>query len=161
MTLPVSHAQESLKLTGDAYVDLYQIQLKNTSTYVRFTAREDITWQGNLYSSIGCSMSGDQLTAEGQEAKPSLTILNPAGIFNTFLQAGTLDLATVTRRRFLRNHVEANLTIYQQRMWYVSRIRDLISGQSFTIELRSMSEGPNFWIPARAYLPPEFPTVSF
>lgn len=160
MTAPVSHVIESQKLTADALVDLYQINLKNSATVFRFKADNTVTWRGNVFEGMACELSGDTRSAEGEESRAQLRVMNPVGIFNAPAMSGALDLAVLTRKRILRNHMESNLNIFEQRMWYVGRIIELISGQSISFELRNMTEGANFQIPVRMYIPPEFPLVS-
>jgi hypothetical protein len=66
----------------------------------------------------------------------------------------------VIRRQVLYQHLISNAGIYNQRMWKIGRVVQFISGHSITVELRSMSDAPNFQIPGRQFLPPEFPLVS-
>jgi phage-related protein len=160
MTAPVSHLQEAQKLTADSQVDLYKVQLVNQPVIFRFKDGESLTWLGDYYEGMACSMSGDTRSGDGEESKPILRVMNPLGIFNYSAINGDLEKAVVTRRRVLRQHVDSNANIYEQRMWYVGRVRELISGQSITFELKNMTEGPNFQIPVRMYLPPEFPFVT-
>ena len=157
---PVSHLQEAQKLTADALVDLYTIQLKNLPVVFRFKNDNTVTWQGNVYEGMASRITGDDRSADGEESRPVLQVMNPFGIFNSAAVKGQLDLATVTRRRVLSQHIASNANIFEQRMWYVGRIRELISGQSISLELRNMTEGANFQIPCRMFIPPEFPMVS-
>ena len=159
-TVPVSHLEEGQKLTAEAEVDLFQINLRNHPVVFRFRDGPDITWMGNFFEGMGCTMSGDSRTAEGEESRPSLRVLNPHGIFNEAAINHMLDYATVTRWRVLRQHLENNVNIYQRRRWYIGRVRELISGQMINLELRNLTEGANFQIPARMYIPPEYPVVS-
>lgn len=157
---PQSHLEESLKLTADAPVDLYQISLKQLPVIFRFRDGPTITYQGQVYEGMACNISGDMRNADGEESRPLLRVMNPLGIFNQAALNGDIDLAVVTRRRVLRNHLEEDINIFEQRMWYVGRIRELISGQSISLELRNMTEGANFQIPVRMFIPPEFPFVT-
>ncbi len=159
MSNPVTHVAESQKLTADALVDIYQLTLKN-GTVFRFKNNNSVTWQSNLYEGMACQLTGDTRIADGEESRASLQVLNPLGVFNIPAMNGDLDLAVLIRRRLLLAHLESNTNIFQQRMWYVGQVRELISGQYITLELRNMSEGANFEIPVRMYIPPEFPTVS-
>lgn len=161
MTEPVSHLQEAQKLTADALVDLFQVSLKGKTTVFRFRDGPSVEWQNYNYEGLSCSLTGDSRSADGEEARPSLRVMNPLGIFNEAAMNGDLDLATVTRRRLLRQHLEGNVAISTSRMWYVGRVRELISGQLITLELRSMTEGANFQIPVRQFTPSEgFPFVT-
>lgn len=160
MTAPQSHLEEGLKLTADAEVDLFEIILRNLPVTYRFRDGATVTWQGNVYETMACHLSGDMQSADGEEARPLLRIMNPLGIFNEAVINGDIDLAVVKRKRLLRAHLDADTNIFDQRMWYISRPRELISGQSLSLELRSMSEGAAFQIPVRIYMPPEFPFVT-
>jgi len=160
MTTPITHLQEAQKLTADALVDLYQINLKFKPVTYLFKDGDTVTWQGKEYEGTAARLTGDQRAADGEESRPSLQVLNPLGVFNKIAMDGDLDLAIITRKRLLRQHVDANVNIFEQRMWYVGRVRELVGGQTITLELRNMTEGPNFEIPVRMYMPPEFPLVS-
>lgn len=158
--VPLSHIEESQKLTADAQIDLYEITLKGVSVVFRFKNNDTVVWRGNEFEGMACRLQGDTRLADGEESRASLTVMNPFGIFNMPALAGDLDLATVVRKRVLRQHLLSNTNIFEQRMWYVGRISELISGQSITMELRNMTEGPSFQIPVRMYIPPQFPLVS-
>jgi phage-related protein len=157
---PYSHIEESQKLTADAQIDLYQITLKNKPVTFRFKNNNTVTWRGNEYEGMACQVSGDTRIADGEESRASMQIMNPFGIFNMPALAGDLDLAVVTRKRVLLQHIESNANIFEQRMWYVARVSKVIAGQSIDLELRNMTEGPGFQIPVRMYIPPEFPMVT-
>ncbi|CCV12927.1 hypothetical protein [Mesorhizobium sp. STM 4661] len=160
MTAPISHLSEAQKLTADAQVDLYQIKLRNEDTFIRFKEGNTKTWQGNIYEGMSVKISGDTRTADGEESRPQLVVMNPMGVFNLAAKRNDLDLAFVTRRRVLLTNLEADVNLFEQRMWQIGRVPQLISGQSITFELKNLTEGANFQIPVRIYMPPEFPTVS-
>jgi phage-related protein len=160
MSAPTSHVTEGEKLTADALVDLYQMSLVDDVTVFRFKNNNTVSWQGNTYEGMACQISGDRRSADIEESRATLQIMNPVGVFNLPAMNGDLDLAVLTRKRILREHLEDDINIFQQRMWYVGQVKELISGQSITLELRNMSEGPNFQIPVRMYTPPEFPLVT-
>lgn len=158
---PDSHLREAQTLTADAPVDLYKIVTRiGPATIFYFKNDDTVTWRGNEYQGMACRITGDSQTADGEESRPTLQIMNPYGVFNTAIVNGRMDLAVITRYRVLRRHIDSDSDIKQQRMWYMGRVKELISGQSASFELRSMTEGPNFQIPVRMYIPPEFPTVS-
>lgn len=159
---PESHVEEAHKLTADALVDLFEITLVGTPspTIVRFRDGPQVTWQSKVYESMACRLSGYQLNADGSKSRPILSVMNPAGIFNSFVFNGYLDGAQVVRRRVLRTHLESNVNLSDPVFWYVARVRELISGQGITLELRSLSDGPDLMIPARKFMPPEFPFIT-
>jgi lambda family phage minor tail protein L len=158
---PIEHLQEAQKLQADAEVDLFYVKLKNLPVEFRFKGEDTITWQGKKYEGMACKLTGDSQSADGEESRPLLQVMNPFGIFNSAAKKGQLDLATVIRYRVLRGNLDADINIATRRMWYVGRIRELISGQSISLELRNMTEGANFQIPCRMFIPPDFPMVSF
>lgn len=160
MSYPIEHLQEAQKLTADAEVDLFTITLVSAPLVFRFKNNDTVTWQGYVYEGMGCSMPGDRRSADEEEGRPTLRVMNPAGIFNKPAMDGMLDRAIITRKTVLREHLDANVNIFIQRMWYVERVKELISGQVLGLELRSMTDLPNFQLPVRQFIPPEFPTVS-
>ena len=156
---PKTHLQEAEKLTADGFVDLYEIRLKTVNTILRIKNNNSVTYLGNFYEGFPCEMSGEKRSSDDEESRPQLRIMNPEGVFNSLVRSRLLDQATVIRRRALLAHVTGNVNIFQQRMWYVSRPSEVIAGQSVTLELRGMTEGPNIQIPARMFIPPAFPMV--
>lgn len=160
MASPITHREESLKLTADGLASLYTLTFKDNSTVIRFCNTETITWRGDEYEGIACQLTGESYAASEEENRPKLSVLNPAGVFNQPAMDGFLEMAILVRKRVLRSHLEGNVNLFQQRMWYVSRVLDVIADQALTLELRNMTEGPNHQIPARMFIPPEFPTVS-
>lgn len=160
MTAPLSHLQDSLKLTGDGRVHLFELRLPQYSTVFRFKNNNTVTWQGHTYEGLPCQLQGDGQHADEQEARPTLRVMNPLGLFNDAVLSGKLYRAILTRRAVLLQHLNSNVNIFQQRMWYVERPKEMVSGQFVSLDLRSMTEGPNFSVPARQFLPPEFPLVT-
>lgn len=151
--------EDAQKLTGDGIVMLYQLTLKN-GTIFRFKNNDTVTWQGSVWNGIPCQMTGEQRNADDEQSRPALSIANPEGIFSKAAFDGLLESGIVRRREILRKHLDANLDITVDRMWYVGRVPELVRGKALTLELRNMTDGPNFKLPIRQYLPPEFPVVS-
>jgi phage-related protein len=160
MTIPESHLAEGQKLTADAEVDLFQLTLVSSPTIFRFKNDNTVVWQGLTWEGMGCSITGDKRSANEEEGRPTLRVINPEGLFNKPAMDGLLDRAILIRKRVLGAHITANTNIFQQRMWYVERVKELISGQMLGLELRAMTDLPNVQIPYRVFMPPEFPTVS-
>ncbi|ESY35772.1 hypothetical protein NKK48_01580 [Mesorhizobium sp. C386A] len=156
---PDEHMTESQKLTADAFVNLYEIQLKTEPVIMLLSDSVSRTWGGRNWEMFGIQLTGEKRSADGEETRPKLQLINPEGVFSTLVRQRLLDRATVIRYRLLRAHFEGDVQIYQRRMWYVSRIADVTAGQSITAELRVMTEGPNSKIPARQFIPPDFPMV--
>lgn len=156
---PSEHLTESQKLTADALVSLFEIQLRTEPVELFLVNGPSVTWRGQNYEQMGIQLTGEKRSADDEEDRPRLQVINPEGVFNTLVRQRLLDRATIIRRKILLQHLEEDLPIFQQRMWYVSRIADVTAGQSITMELRSMIEGPNSRLPARQFIPPEFPMV--
>lgn len=158
MTTPTEHLDESQKLTADAYVDLFEVTFRGTSTVLRMTNGPTVTWQGNTYDGQACQLSGERRNSDGEEVRPTLTIMNPMGVFKSYVAQGILEQSLVVRKRLLRQFLEDDVNLYEQRMWTVGRVASL-TGQTIVLELRNLADGPNYVIPGRMYYPPEFPLV--
>jgi phage-related protein len=160
MSIPESHLEEGLKLTADAEVDLFTLSLVSAPLVFRFKNNNTATWRGDTYEGMACSMSGDRRSADEEEGRPVIRVVNPEGVFNKPAIDGMLDRAILTRKTVLLQHLDGNVNISRQRMWYVERVKELVSGQMLGLELRSMTDLPGFQLPVRMFMPPEFPTVS-
>lgn len=158
MTDPVSHVDEAVKLQADGYVDLFEAQL-NPSGIVRFKNDNQVSWQGHTYEALALQLGGVEMNGSDEESRPTLTIVNPKGMFSSFVLTGYLDKATIIRRRVLKQHIDSDTNLSVTRTWWVGRIAALNS-QRISMELRDMTEGPNFLVPARLFMPPDFPVVT-
>lgn len=160
MSYPTEHIIEAQKLQADALVSLYELQLKDAgNTLVCFKDGDTVTWQSKVYDSLPCRMSGVGKSADEQVSRPTFQVSNPAGIFCTYVVGGALAGATLTRKRVLRTHLDANNGTYSQEKWLVSRVTSM-NNVVLAVELRMLADGPNYILPARAFTYPEFPTVS-
>jgi lambda family phage minor tail protein L len=162
MTFVDAQVAESLKLTGDALVNLYRIQLRAApgTPYIYFTDGQTTTWLGQTYDAAPIKLTGTSRNSEEERSRPTLTVTDTLGALVEFAHLGYFDYARVTRHRLLRAHLESNVNLADTRQWYVARIREVIPRQSITLELRSLSDGATQLLPARKYTPPEFPFVT-
>lgn len=158
MTIPVSHIQEGQKLVADGRVTLYRIVLLSNET-IYLKSENSVTWQGNLYEGLAISITGGERNVTGQSNRPTMTIVNPDGIFSPLVAQGLLDRATVTRYRVLHQHLLADLPLAQRQSWVVNRVASLNS-QQVGLELRDLTDGPQFLVPAGQFIPPTYPLVS-
>lgn len=156
--LPVTHAAENQKLNADAYVDLWEIALQ-PSGIVCVKNDGAVTWQGKVYEWLPVKTEGVERNADEQRSRPTFSVANPDRRFGPYIANGQLDKAIVTRKRVLLADLAANRAIYQSRSWIVARIAKLV-GPMLSVELRELSDGPNFVIPGRVFSPPDFPVVS-
>lgn len=160
MTAPIEHIEDALKLEGDYRVDLWEVKLHNSNTYVRFWNGPTRTWQGKVWEGLACRLSSETKSAEGRRNRPTLTIVNPENLFGPMAAAGTFDLAQFTRRRLLQEHFDADVNIYEQTLYISSRVV-AITDQVLQLELRSPLDFPPFKTPRRTFSPPEYPFVVY
>lgn len=158
MSVPTSHLEEAQKLSADGLVDLFEIHL-NPSGVLYLKLNETITWQGKTFEGLGIKMGSVTKSAGEQVSRPTLQILNYNGLFSSFVQQGVFEKAVVYRYRVLKEHLDADYNIFQREFWVISRVSGL-GKDGIQCELRSPSDGPFFVLPARMYIPPEFPSVS-
>lgn len=157
--VPLSHMKDSRELEADAYVDLFQIVLKNGDGVLHLKMNKTRDWQGNTYQGTLIKISGVGAYADDQVSRPSLSIWNPEGVFSSLVDKGMLNNARIYRIRVLKDDFDNDRPIYRRSQWRVTRVAGLVE-PFINLELRDMLDGQNFLTPARMFMPPEFPTVS-
>lgn len=160
MTIPASHIAEAQKLESDYLVKVYEVVLKKTATEIYFWNGPTTTWQGKTYSYLPCNQDKDAATSDTENSRPTLSIYNPEGVLTQLASEGEFDLALVTRKEILQEHFLSNTNIFTQRVWFISRIVSANRNQ-IAAELRSAIDIPNFNIPPRSFVPPEFPFLVY
>lgn len=155
---PISHQQDALKLTADAYVELFEFTFR-PSGKMYLKKNNDAIWQGRTWEGIGIQLSGVGQSAGEEISRPRLAVVNPNGIFSAHIVAGRVDRATMNRYRVLKTHFDNDTNIYRRQTWMISRVISMNS-KLVQMELRELSDGPNTILPARVFAPPEFPVVS-
>lgn len=158
-TIPASHIADAQLLEADGYVHLWRIQLRNNAGNVYLTDGRTIVFQGITYNATAIKLGPIKQSSEDEVSRPTLTIANPENIYASFIAQDILEKSLVIRKRILRTNLEANANIFEQRTWYIGRVTSYLRG-TVTVELRNLLDGPTFMIPARQYLPPDFPVVS-
>lgn len=158
MIIPANHITEAQKLTADAYVDLFEIR-PTAGGVVRVKNMDPVTWQGNDYESMPLQLSGFGENAGEEVSRPTLTVVNPDGVFSGLVSQGYLNRATVKRFRLLKADLDVDANVYIEHTWVVGRIASL-TNQSISMELRNLFDGPNFILPRRTFSPPDFPAVN-
>lgn len=155
--IPESHRIENEKLVADGYVDLFQVVLKNnTNLYLK--NNNTVNWQGKSWQGIPLSFEGYSSSSTEELSRPSLSIANPNGTFSTYIRDGLLNRAVLYRYRVLYKDILEDNNVYQKQTWIVWSTPSL-TNKYIQFELRTTLDGPNFVVPARQYLPPEFPCV--
>lgn len=167
MSVPAAHVDEGLKLTADGEVVFYEIALKNVpdggTAVVRFrdgVMGQTTSWNNRVWEHLACQFSGYQRSAEEEKNRPMLRLMNPLGLFNDAAFNKRFDGSILQKFTVLRRHVEANIPVSNNEIYFIGRVKDLVSGQSISFELRSLSDGPEQLIPARMFIPPDFNFVT-
>lgn len=157
LNLPREHLIENEKLIADGYVDLFEIKLKN-NTYLFLKNNNTVEWQGKTWQGIPLSFEGYSSSSNDSLSRPSFSVANPNGSFSTYIRDGLLNRATITRYRVLYQNILNNVNVFQSQTWIVWNTPSF-NNKFINFELRTTLDGPNFVVPARQYLPPEFPCV--
>ncbi len=159
-TLPASHIADAHELESKGLRDLYKIELRDTNnTILLVTPHNQVTWQGDTYEPLPCSLTESAQNSTGEQSRPKFSCANPEGIFSLWVQDGALDGAIFTRYRFLLPDLEANNNTYMRNLWVISKVMTLNKAM-LVCELRSTLDGVTFMLPARSFYPPAFPHVS-
>lgn len=158
---------DALKLEADAYVDLYEIRLYPEGV-MYLCATQSVHWQGNFYEYWGVQLTGVGNNSDEETSRPKFSVANFAynvegepirGVFSALNAQAKIEGGTVIRRRVLKTHLDNDEDIKTEMRWRVARIASL-RADVITLELRNFLDGPRFTIPARKFMPPEFPQVS-
>lgn len=167
MALPVTHREDNQKLSADGKVELFEFQFYGGGV-VFYCPTKTVTWQGNEYKYWPVQMTGVSANSDGETSRPKMTIGNFSyapdgtpirGVFSALHINNKVEGGTVIRRRVLNADIEANNNIKEEMRWKVSRVSSL-TADLIVLELRNTLDGPRFTIPARKFVPPEFPQVS-
>lgn len=156
--IPQSHRENNEKLVSDGYVHLFEIKLRN-GEYLYFKENNTVKWQGRTWTGIPMAFEGYSSASGESLSRPTLTIANPEGSFSTFIRDGILLRSVITRYSVLYQDVLNDKNIYQKKVWVAWNVPQL-TRDMLQLELRNPMDGVNFDVPARMYLPPEFPSVT-
>lgn len=156
--LPETLQQTSHDLTPDALVTLFKIVLNNKTTTFFLSPTKEVTWQGDLYEQVPCHMTGIGQNSDAQVNRPKFSFANPEGLFTPHIYQGRMDNALITRIRILKSDLDNDYDFAVRETFRVSKVAQL--GQQIgVLELRDIMDSHRFTLPARQYLPPEFPHV--
>lgn len=157
MSLPTEQIIDAHKMEADGLVHLYEIQTSQGTLY--YKADNTVVWDGNTYSGIAIQIDGRSQNTDGQWSRPSLTIANPLGLHSAMAAQGAFDNAIVVEKRVMYEHILSNSAIFLQRKWKC-RLVSSVNRISITLQLREYMDGPRFILPARQFVPPDFPSVT-
>ena len=172
--VPETQLEDAQKLIADGIVQLYEITLADNSK-IYLKQDNSRTWNGHTWTGIPILFEGYS-TAQGDSySRPTLSIANPDtineldGSARSTLSSlvlpvegypyGLLNRAKVTRYLVLYEDLKADRAIYQKKEWVIWFIKT-INKNVIQVELRNYMDGVNFDVPARMYIPPEFPFVT-
>jgi phage-related protein len=156
--IPNSIRDLSIDLSPGAICLLYRLQLHGGEE-ILFTPMLDTTWQGEVFESLPCALSGVSENSDGEAVRPKFTIANPLGLFSNYVQEGVLEQAYLLQYQILKADLDADNSFCITRKWRVARPLSL-NKTIVVLELRSPLDGQRFKLPARMFIPPEFPYVS-
>jgi len=164
---PIEQIRDTQQLQAEAYVHLYEIQLYPTGSMF-LNPHYEINWQGNTYNFWGMKLTGLATSSDDKTSRPQLSLANFTygidgqpikGVFSALSAQDKIEGATVIRRSILKPHADENINKFTELRWKVAKIvtntPDVV-----TLELRNTLDGPRFTMPARKYLPPDFPQVT-
>ena len=159
-TVPAEHVEDAQKLIGgDGFVELLKIDLSKGAGTFRIKDNGEGTWQGDTYEYYPFSIGGVEYKSSEEESRPTLRLANPDHLFTRSIDDGYLEKAVITRYRILKDNFDNNRNIKEQRRWYIRRII-VVATTHIMAEMSNLIDGPNYIIPARMFIPPEFAVVS-
>ena len=156
-SIPVAHLEDSNKLVADGIVQLFEVKLTDGS-YLWLKQDNDIHWNGRDWTGVPLSFEGYSSATGETLSRPTLSVVNPDGAWSTFIRDGLITRAVCTRYLVLYDDLINDRPIFQKRTWIIWYPRSL-TRQYVQFELRNPMDGVNFDVPARMYMPPEFPFV--
>lgn len=159
--IPLDHVKDSHKLLADGRVELFELTPSGGSGVIRFKSDNDVTWRGNEYVGIPCSMTGEKKTSDKGLAMPKLTIGQTdidMSLFKPLVFDGYLDNAIITKITVLLDNLLNNRLIRETTTYRVKRVEQY-SRQQIVLQLATVSDSMGFSLPFRRYLPPAFPSV--
>lgn len=172
--IPETQLEDAQRLVGDGIVQLYEIKLNN-GTVLHLKQDNSVSWNGYDWLGIPILFEGYSTAQADSYSRPTLSIANPdyvnandgnarSSYSNLVLPRegypyGLLNRAEVTRYLVLYEDLIADKPIYQKKQWIIWFIKS-INRNVIQVELRNRMDGVNFDVPARMYIPPEFPFVT-
>lgn len=159
--IPTRHRDMAHALESEGLVQLLEIRIPGTpDLYIRINDKRQITWWAKTWEPWAFSLTEIGVVADGEMRRPKLTVANPDGLFSAYIGKGMMDAATVTLYEVLTRDITNNNVSFIKYVWRVGRVVSLNKATA-TFELRSALDGHSFTLPARKFVPPEYPHVSF
>lgn len=156
-TAPASINDTIYSLEPNTKLELFKITLSSGGR-LYFSKREQLTWLGNEYSSIPCHLTQVAQNTDGSRNRPRFSFANPAGIFTTYIVGDLLEGGSLEREQVMWSDVQANNDVAIREKYRITKILS-VNKEMCAIELKNALDGHTFQLPARAFIPPEFPHV--
>lgn len=155
--IPSSMNETLYSLEPNAKVELFKITL-STGSMIYFSKCEQLTWLGVEYSSIPCHLSQIQQSSDGSRNRPKFSFANPGGIFTPYIIGDYLEGGTLERQQVMGSDILANNDVALRESYRITKIVS-VSKEMCVLELKNALDGHTFQLPARSFMPPEFPHV--
>ena len=159
--IPAEHIKDSLLLTADARIDLYELTPSGGSGVIRFKPDNDVIWRGNTYTGIPMNITGEKKTADDGLSMPKLNLGQQnidLSLFKGLVYDGYLDNAIVFKMTVLLDNLINNRLIREMNVYRVKRVEQY-SRTQIILQLATLSDSLGFSLPYRTYMPPAFPSV--
>lgn len=159
--IPLEHIKDSHKLLADGRVDLFELTPAGGTGVIRFKNDNDVTWRGNLYTGLPCTMTGERKNADTGISMPKLQLGQPnidLSQFKALVYDGYLDNAIIVKMTLLLDNLLNNRLIRELATYRVKRVEQYSRSQ-ISLQLATLSDSLGFSLPYRQYLPPAYPSV--
>jgi lambda family phage minor tail protein L len=150
--------EDGEQLEADGIVELFEIVCPNGLS-LALKQNDTVSYMGKTYEGTAIQISGVSKRSDGEQSRPTLTVTNPLGIYNTLAVSGNFEFARVDRTRVLRKHLLANLDVKQVNSWYIYQVAQC-DDEVISFSLRAITDRFNSYLPARMFIPPDFPMVT-
>lgn len=158
--IPLSQQVDAHKLESSGLRKLFKLQLRDESSTILYLSPENtIQWADQQWDEWPCSLTGYSQNTSGEKARPKFTVANPQGVFSLWVGQGAVDGAILNQYEVLKDDIDSDARIFTRMVWVIHRTISLNKNVA-VFECRSVLDGQNFKIPARAFYPPEYPHVS-
>jgi phage-related protein len=159
--IPVEHIRDSHKLIADGRVDLFEMTPSGGTGVVRFKDDNDVKWQGNDYTGVPLTLSGEKKTSDTGLSMPKLQIGQDnidLSQFKALIYDGYLDNAIILKITVLLDNLINDRLIREVTTYRVKRVEQY-SRTQIILQLATVSDSMGFSLPYRQFLPPAFPSV--
>lgn len=158
--IPYSHIVDAHKLDNDGMVSLFRLAPPVGGT-VDFKNGVEYEYQGILYESLPCRLSGEKWAADNSTPTPRLVIGQPdldLLPFKALIHEGLLEGSTITRHKVLLDDMLKDNNYKLTTHFKVKRV-EAYGRQQISLLLSTFTGASRQTYPFRQYTPPSFPWV--